>query len=169
MSSCFSYRYSNFRHFSRPVLCRSAPFVRSPRRIFITNEEDGKGWWWVDERERERQREENKREITIALRHNRSVSIELSSSPYSFTVRWSRIYPLETVKNHFISSNVYRSSESEKCHLRETFNFPLLEFVQKLTRALLSCYLILKILTLCKISVNKNRVIISFFALITRN
>ena len=70
MSSCFSYRYSNFRHFSRPVLCRSAPFVR---RIFITNEEDGKGWWWVDERERERQREENKREITIALRHNRSI------------------------------------------------------------------------------------------------
>lgn len=166
MSSCFSYRYSNFRHFSRPVLCRSAPFVR---RIFITNEEDGKGWWWVDERERERQREENKREITIALRHNRFVSIELSSF-CSSTVRWSRIYPLETVKNHFISSNVYRSSiESEKCHLRETFNFPLLEFVQKLTRALLSCYLILKILTLCKISVNKNRVIISFFALITRN
>lgn len=103
------------------------------------------------ERERERQREENKREITIALRHNRFVSIELSSF-CSSTVRWSRIYPLETVKNHFISSNVYRSSiESEKCHLRETFNFPLLEFVQKLTRALLSCYLILKILTLCKI------------------
>lgn len=82
--------------------CRSIPFVRSPRRILRTRMERDD-----DEETREPSTKRKKREITSALRHNRSVYRAYLFPPCSSTVRWSRIYPLETVKNHFISSNVY--------------------------------------------------------------
>lgn len=108
------------------------PFIRTSRRV--TNE-SGKGWWWGEKPEAggEPLTTEKTRDNDCVTPQSSCLSGWLPFSLCSFTVRWSRIYPLETLKILLsFGKKVYRGRVGNKQN----------RFVKRLTFPLNSSFII---------------------------